>query len=201
VDHEALDDNDLVAAISSSYDAFDTFYRRHVAAIIRYLTRHCRSPEDVADACADTFVAVLDSSRAFDPKRGSAKSWLYAIARNKARDLSRTYGRIDEAVRRLQGRRLLVDDDIERIGEMIDAERAASALSPVLDATRPSERELLERIVAEDVTPATAARSLGIAPGAGRIRLSRLRDTVRIHAERNDAAKSNELTERSENQP
>jgi RNA polymerase sigma-70 factor (ECF subfamily) len=102
---------------------------------------------------------------------------------------------------RLQGRELLSADDAERIAELIDTERESSRLGPALDAIRPSERELLDRIVDEGLTPAEASRSLGIAPGAGRLRLARLRASLRIHAERATNASSNRPPPTAEDDP
>ncbi len=176
-------DAELIAAIPSSAAAFDAFYRRHIDAVMRFLARRCNTPEDVADAAADTFVAVLGSWSTYRPERGSVAAWLYGIARNAAYDSLRERGRSDALALRLQGHRLLASDDAERIAEMIDAERDAARLAPVLATVRTSERELLDRIVDADLTPAAASRSLGIEPSAGRRRLARLRDSVQIHAD------------------
>ncbi len=175
-------DAELISAIPSSPAAFDAFYRRHIAAVMRFLARRCATPEDVADAAADTFVAVLASCSTYRSERGSVPAWLYGIARNAATDRRHEHGRSDALARRLEGRRLLASDDAERIAEMIDAERDAARLAPALATARTSERELLARIVDADLTPAAASRSLGIAPSAGRRRLARLRDTVQLHA-------------------
>ena len=181
--YDEAPDPELIAAIPSSAAAFDAFYRRHIAAVMRFLARRCNTPEDVADAAADTFVAVLGSWSTYGSERGSVAAWLYGIARNAASDRLRERGRSDALALRLQGRRLLASDDAERIAEMIDAERDAARLAPVLATVRTSERELLDRIVDADLTPAAASRSLGIEPSAGRRRLARLRDSVQIHAE------------------
>jgi phosphoribosylaminoimidazole-succinocarboxamide synthase len=181
VRYDEAPDAELIAAIPSSAAAFDAFYRRHIAAVMRFLARRCDTPEDVADAAADTFVAVLGSCSTYRSERGSVAAWLYGIARNAASDRLRERGRSDALALRLQGRRLLTSDDAERIAEMIDAERDAARLAPVLATARTSERELLDRIVDVDLTPAAASRSLGIEPSAGRRRLARLRHNVQVH--------------------
>ena len=181
--YDEAPDAELIAAIPSSAAAFDAFYRRHIAAVMRFLARRCNTPEDVADAAADTFVAVLGSWSTYRSERGSVAAWLYGIARNAASDRLHERGRSDALALRLQGRRLLASDDAERIAEMIDAERDAARLAPVLATARTSERELLDRIVDADLTPAAASRSLGIEPSAGRRRLARLRDSVQVHAD------------------
>jgi phosphoribosylaminoimidazole-succinocarboxamide synthase len=189
-------DAELLSAIPSSAAAFDAFYRRHIGSVMRFLARRCSTPEDVADATADTFVAVLASCSTYRAERGPVVGWLYGIARNAASDHVRERGRSDALALRLQGRRLLAHDDAERIAEMIDAERDAARLAPALATARTSERELLDRIVDADLTPAAASRSLGIAPSAGRQRLARLRDSVQLHTDlATDAAKSDHSPE------
>lgn len=193
--YDEVSDAELIAAIPASAAAFDAFYRRHIAAVMHFLARRCTTPEDVADAAADTFVAVLGSGSTYRYERGSVAAWLYGIARNAASDRRRERGRSDALALRLQGRRLLASDDAERIAEMIDAERDAARLAPVLATVRTSEREFLDRIVDGDLTPAAASRSLGIEPSAGRRRLARLRDSVQIQADlAADAARSDSTT-------
>jgi RNA polymerase sigma factor (sigma-70 family) len=175
---------DLIAAISTSPDALDLLYRRHIDGVVRFLATRCRTPEDVADAAASTFLAVLRSSQTFQPERGNGERWLFVIAGNEARRLQRKGIRRDELLLRLRNRTPLNADDTERIAEMIDAERAASLLAPLLQTVRPSERSLLDRMVIDDVTSAEASRDLGIDPAAGRRRLARLRSSIRTHLDR-----------------
>lgn len=177
------DDAELVAAIPLSVEAFDAFYRRHVGTVVRFLARRCPSAEDVADAAAATFVAVLRSCRTFRADRGSAQSWLLAIAANEARCLAKKTGRERALAREVEGRLLLSPDDAERIAEVIDAEREAERLVPALQSARPSEQDLLALMVGEDLSVAEASRALGIGPGAGRLRLARLRGHVRSNTE------------------
>jgi RNA polymerase sigma factor (sigma-70 family) len=179
---EVPSDEELIAAIPTSAEAFDTFYRRHIGRVVRFLARRCPSPEDVADATASTFLAVLGSCSSFRPERGSGEGWLLTIARNQAHRQGRDRGRQESITERLRGRQLLSVDDAERIAEMIDAERDAERLCPVIASARPSELELLDRMVADDLSPAEASRALGIAPGAGRLRLTRLRNNIRVRA-------------------
>jgi RNA polymerase sigma-70 factor (ECF subfamily) len=62
--------------------AFEAFYRRHLDAVLRFVTRRVSDPHLAADLTADIFVAVLDSAHTFVPGRGSEAAWLYGIARN-----------------------------------------------------------------------------------------------------------------------
>ncbi len=46
-----------------------------------YFARRSRDPQVVADLTADTFVAVITSFGAFDPRKGTARAWMFGIAR------------------------------------------------------------------------------------------------------------------------
>jgi RNA polymerase sigma-70 factor (ECF subfamily) len=175
---EPADDVELLRTLAKSPRAFETFYRRHVSDITRYLARPCRTPEDVADGVSATFLAVLTSAERFDPERGTAFAWLYSIARNEARGQSRSAGRREALRVRLQGSALLSQEDTDRIAELIDYERAAARLNVALSTAPANELELLDRVVANDENATEAARSLGISPSAGRKRLERLRGRV-----------------------
>lgn len=182
VEREQEDDAELVAAIPASADAFDAFYRRHVGTVLGFLARRCATPEDVADATAATFVAVLTSCRTFRPDKGSARVWLLSIAANEARRLARRHGRDKELAQRVEARHLLSPDDAQRIAEMMDAKRETHRLVPALSSARPSERRLLALMADEGLSVTEASRALGIGPGAGRLRLARLRSLVRAAA-------------------
>jgi RNA polymerase sigma factor (sigma-70 family) len=80
-----MSDEELIASIPTSADAFDALYRRHVDRVVRFLAGRCRTAEDVADATASTFLAVLSSCSSFRPEGGNGEAWLTRIARNEAR--------------------------------------------------------------------------------------------------------------------
>jgi len=176
VDRES--DGRLLELLKTDPVAFEAFYRRHIVGVMRYLARRCDSPEDVADATASTFLAVLVSSSTFDSSLGSPTAWLYTIARNEASSQRRSSRRRWLLSNRMQSRQLLSGDDTERIAEIIDAERRAAEVIDVVGEAPEGERDLVARIVSDDATPSAAARALGITSGAGRIRLMRLRTRI-----------------------
>lgn len=72
-------------ALRSLYDAL----AGNVHALAR---RMLHSREDAEEVVQDTFVKVHAASGRFDPARGSARSWIYAIARNECRMRLRARG-------------------------------------------------------------------------------------------------------------
>ena len=57
-DTDQQDDVALLRAIATNPLALEQFYRRHVGDVTHFLSRRCRTPEDLADAVSATFVAV-----------------------------------------------------------------------------------------------------------------------------------------------
>jgi RNA polymerase sigma factor (sigma-70 family) len=66
------------------------------------VARRILKRQDLAEeAVQDTFMRVWRAARSFDPQRGAARSWLYAILRNCALTILRDEGRFtsdDEAI-------------------------------------------------------------------------------------------------------
>jgi RNA polymerase sigma factor (sigma-70 family) len=71
---------------------FERLYAEHAQALFGFLFYRVGDRTLAEDLLADTFERVLRSRRRFDPRRGSEKSWLYAIALNLARDALRRAG-------------------------------------------------------------------------------------------------------------
>jgi hypothetical protein len=60
---------------------FEALYRANVAAVTAYFARRSAEPHTVADLTADTFVAAITSFATFDPRKGTARAWVFGIAR------------------------------------------------------------------------------------------------------------------------
>jgi RNA polymerase sigma-70 factor (ECF subfamily) len=164
--------------------AFTAFYRAHVEAVLRFVTRRVDDPHLAADITADVFHSVIEAAAVYRPERGSELGWLYGIARNHIAGDARRRAREAARCQRLAGRRLLDDDDIGRLEERIDAARAARALYRRVARLPEPERAVLELVAVDGLTVADAAAALGIRSGAARVRLFRARRALRdIHDE------------------
>lgn len=152
---------------------------RNVDVLMGYFARRCRDPQTVADLTSETFVRAVDGFAGFDPRRGSARAWLFGIAsRVFARHCDQAAGG-REAVARLGGYRALDEDEIEELTERIDAERAAAALMERCARLPPLERAAIELVDLEELTPKEAAMALGVSRVSFRKRLSRARSRLR----------------------
>jgi RNA polymerase sigma factor (sigma-70 family) len=167
-----LTDRDLLYRLSADPAAFETFYRRHVDRVIGFTTRRVREPADVADLVSATFLTVLTAAPFYDGGRGEPTAWLLGITARLIANSRRRTGRESAATARIAGRRLLDESDIERLEERIDAARASEAVLEALGRLKPTAREALLLVGAEGLSPAEAARVLGISAAAFRMRLS-----------------------------
>jgi RNA polymerase sigma factor (sigma-70 family) len=166
-------------SIGSDADALKAFYNCYYDAVVRYLTRRIDNPHDVADLAAETFLGAMRSAATFDPRRGRPLSWLLGIAHNAVRGFHRQRAADWQANLRIAGRRLLTTDDILRLEEQLDANRKAREVIDLFDRLTPQDRELVELVHMNGLTPQEAAHVLGMLPAAARLRLFRARATLR----------------------
>jgi RNA polymerase sigma-70 factor (ECF subfamily) len=157
-------------------DAFVEVARRHEVAIHAYLARRAgRQAAD--DLLAEVWVRAFAARGGFDPGYGDARPWLYGIARNVLREHWRTSGGDVPAALGVIGTDPGVDWD--SVDDRLDSAGRAKALMPAVRALPPAEREVLLLVAWEQLSPAEAARALGIPPGTARSRLHRARSTLR----------------------
>lgn len=156
-------------------EVFAAFYRANVEAVLRFVTRRVDDPHLAADITAEVFSAVITSAGTYRPDRGNPVAWLYGIARNHIAGDVRRRTREAAGRQRLAGRDLLDDDDIGRLEERIDADRAARALYQRVRQLPRAERAVLELVAVDGLTVTEAATALNIRPGAARTRLHRAR--------------------------
>lgn len=176
---EERSDEELVPLIGHDASALEIVYRRNVARVTAFAVRRAANPEEAADLVAAVFVEAMSSARGFDPRRGRALPWLLGIATHVHAGTVRRRVREDRAVKRLAGRDLLGDDDYQRLHERIDAARVAPRLREAMRALPPGEREVVDLVVIDGLTPDAAAEALGVRSVAARMRLSRGRAKLR----------------------
>lgn len=121
-----------LADVARDPDALEAFYRRHVVAVTRFISRRVDDPYTVADLTADVFLAIIDSADTYRPERGSVIGWVFGVARNIVSAERRRAVRETAATRRIAGRRLLDPADIVRLEERIDAESSARRVHQAL---------------------------------------------------------------------
>ena len=185
----------VVRAAGRDPRAFETFYLATVNDVIGFFTRRVPDPHQVADLTADVYLAVLTSAHTYRESRGSPRAWLFGVARNVLFGYLRTSAAERDKQRRVQGRRLLDSDDIDRLAGRIDAARASHRLYAALAALPDSERAIFELVALDGLAPTEAAAVLGIRAATGRVRLHRARRTLRTELADLDPALARRLDE------
>jgi RNA polymerase sigma factor (sigma-70 family) len=161
---------------------FEQLYRANVAAVTAYFARRTADPHVVADLTADTFVTAITSFGSFDPGKGTARAWVFGIARHVYAAHCEAYGQQQDKLQRAAGRRDLEPDQVEELLDRIDAERAGRDLVTGLGLLPDRDRALVELVDLAGLRPKEAAAVLGITAGAVRMRLMRARSRLRKHA-------------------
>jgi RNA polymerase sigma-70 factor (ECF subfamily) len=164
---------------------FEAVYQAEVGRIAAFFARRSGDPHTVADLTSETFVAAMTSYPSFDPAKGSARGWLFAIAR-------RVYARHCEqatqhraTAQRVAGRRELGADQIAELVARIDAERDGRELIDRLAELSEVDRTAIELVDLAGLTPKEAAAALAVSAGTLRVRLFRARTRLR-REERHD---------------
>jgi RNA polymerase sigma factor (sigma-70 family) len=157
---------------------FEAMYRHEVRVISAFFARRTTDPQTVADLTSETFARALGSLHTYDA-RGSERAWLFAIARivyarHQAEIIN---GR--EVVLRLARRVALQEPDLADLIDRIDAQAQGRELLCIAAALPELERAAIELVDIAGMSSADAARSLGISPGAMRVRLFRARSHLR----------------------
>jgi RNA polymerase sigma factor (sigma-70 family) len=153
-------------------ERFEALYSVNLSRLLAYAVRRTSTPEDAADAVAETFLVAW---RRIDdvPTGDEARLWLYGTARRVLANQRRTDVRRTQLSDRLRAELTSLPQTPHTGLEELDALRTA------LDRLRPDDRELLGLIAWEGLGPHELARVLGCSRNAGKIRTHRARRRLR----------------------
>jgi len=160
-------------------DLFEAFYRRNVRAVTGFIARRVTDPQLVDDLTTEVFLAAIKGADSYRVSRGSESAWLFGIARNALATERRAAAKRVDKTLRAGGQRRLDDDDIARLEEQIDAERAARGLMRAVSGLPPGPRAVIELVDLDGLTVTEAAAALRILPATARVRLHRARQLLR----------------------
>jgi RNA polymerase sigma factor (sigma-70 family) len=174
VAHGEIDDDALLlAAARGEQVAFEVFYRRWLPSVTGYHLRRVAVRETAFDLTAETFAAVVVACAEFDPRRGSAPAWLFAIAEHKLRDSMRR-GRVEASARSALGHQPLVleDDDLARVDQLASLGDAAR-LEQLLGELPQTQRAAVRARVLDERSYAAIASELRCSEAVVRQRVHR----------------------------
>ena len=133
-------------------DEFERLYAAEAPGLISFLAYRTGDRALAEDLLADAFERALRARRGFDRRRGSQKTWLYALALAVLRDAARraaaarrAYARsVPPAVAPDRLEAIEVRDELARaMAKLSDEEREAIALRFGAEMTVPEVAELL----------------------------------------------------------
>src|SRR5918994_146158 len=111
-------------------DEFERLYAAEAGPLFAFLAYRTGDRALAEDLLADTFERALRARRGFDRRRGSEKTWLYAIALNLLRDHARRAAAEGRAVERVaHGAPPLAVPDLEAVEHRDAVQRALQGLS------------------------------------------------------------------------
>lgn len=154
-------------------EAFGHFYDRHHMALLGALRQRVSSTEVALDLTAEIFAVALERCERFENRGpGSAKAWLFGIARFKLIDLYRDGAAENRVRERLGMGRLVVDDEeLEALEARLSAHQVG--VEDALAALPADEQEAVRaRVVDEEDYPTIATR-FSVSESVVRQRVSR----------------------------
>ena len=176
--YDELDDADLWELSTRDSEAFGEIFRRHaraVFAICYWRTGDATVAEDV------TSVVFLEAWRRRDLvvlDQRSALPWLLGVANHSSRNATRSLRRYSQALKRLDGRRDLPDDDAV-IGRL-DAEISLNMVNEVARDLTEQEREIVLMVFWSGLSYEATAIALDVPVGTIRSRVSRTRRKLQL---------------------
>lgn len=169
------------AALNEIYDQFASF----VYGLALRVIGDARAAEDVAQ---DVFVCIWERPDAFDPDRGSMRTWLGTLAHRRAVDhVRREEARRRRAIR--EASRSETTPDVEEMAmALVTAERVRTALATLPD----DQRRAIQLAYFGGKTYRQVAEVLGIPEGTAksRLRLGLRRIADALDDEKTDTASS-----------
>jgi RNA polymerase sigma-70 factor (ECF subfamily) len=175
------DDLDLIRRIrAGDREALGELYDRYAGIAMAVAVRTLQDRAAAEDVVHDAFVAVWDKMDRFDPERGSLRSWLLTIVRNRAIDrIRRTRSADDVSDLDARGQlRTTPNPTWEAAAESLDRESIAEAVA----ALPVDQREAVELAYFGGNTYRQVAELTGVSPGTAasrlRLALARLRASL-----------------------
>jgi RNA polymerase sigma factor (sigma-70 family) len=148
--HPHASDAELLALTGEDPDAFGVFYDRFETAVLAFAYRATRRPEIAADIAAETFAAALESAGTFNPELGSARAWLFGIARHQLADAWNRGEVEDRARRRLRLEPLVLNDaTLERIEHLGSGDETTSAVRLLGELPEDQRKAIQGRVIEE----------------------------------------------------
>jgi RNA polymerase sigma factor (sigma-70 family) len=169
---EGRGDAELLADTERPADAFAVFYRRHVAALLRFAASRGMDADTAADVVADTFFAALKGRAGYRAEHDTARLWLLTIAVRRLADVHRRRATEQRRAERLQTEAIVLSATDRDGYERLLAGADGLGLDALADLPEAQQQAIRARVV-EDRGYAEIAATLGLSEPATRQHVSR----------------------------
>lgn len=164
-------DRELVHRLrAGDAEAFDELYRRYAPAAYGVALRVLRQPGLAQDVTQDAFAAILGAPEAYDPDRGTFRSFFLSLVHHRAVDVVRREERLREREARVNLEAPADEDVSEAVVEEADLADRRREVREALRDLPPEQREIVELMYFEGHTQARIAEELGIPLGTVKTR-------------------------------
>jgi RNA polymerase sigma-70 factor (ECF subfamily) len=184
---DRLADEELLDLVrGADAEAFEHVYDRHARAAYSLAYRILGSPGPAQDAVQEAFLSIWRTSAAYDPARGSVRTWILTVVHNRAID----------AVRRasVPGRALAADPDSggeaeadERTDVLVEQRESRRIVREALHALPDDQRQVVELAYFGGFTHSEIAEILRLPLGTVKGRMRLALEKMRVHLEPSEA--------------
>ncbi len=158
---------EYVTDVTKAPESFASVAEAHLDDVYRYLLYVTANPSTAEELTSATFERALGRWTRFDPRRGTAQTWLCQLARSAALDHFRA-----ESRRKRRESAFAAQAD-PSAAELELPDEYGPVLRQALRTLSAADREVIALRVVLEQDAQTAARVLGISPSACTTRLNR----------------------------
>ncbi len=179
---------DLIVAVGKgrNRDAFIRLFEYFAPRVKSFLMKSGMTPDQAEELAQETMLAVWQKAEGFDPRKATASTWIFTIARNK---------RID-ALRKATLRQTLdlddvpepADDSAEKPDALAARQEERQMISAALKTLPPEQADLLHKSFFEDKTHGEIAAETNLPLGTIKSRIRLAMDKLRQHLGAEDAS-------------
>jgi RNA polymerase sigma factor (sigma-70 family) len=176
--YDELDDADLWELSASDREAFGELFRRHARAVFSICYWRTGDAAMAEDVTSVVFLEAWRRRELVELDQRSALPWLLGVANHTSRNATRSLRRYSQALKRLDGRRVITNDDA--VIDRLDAETSLNLVSDVVRGLSEQEREIVLLVLWSGLSYEATSVALGVPVGTIRSRVSRTRRKLQL---------------------